>query len=129
MASRRGGSGRFLTLGRFEVRIGPRDQFGNAQSVWAPYIERRVFIDETPGAEGLEGGVLQSHTAARCRVRADAKVLALPTDARLRAKGRIWSVLSVARGDPYDTETRGTVEIALDAGVADGGHTPSPVSP
>lgn len=122
----RRGAGRFLTVAEFQVRAHSRDQYGNQATAWATYITRRGLFAERPLDEEYEGGVLQGHTRATLRVRMDDQVRALPTDARVRIKNRIWSVVGVAEGDRHTTDERHTALITLDAGVADGGTTPPP---
>jgi len=117
MTARRG-AGRFLTPAEFQTRAGGGDVFGNPDTRWLTYARRHVHFDELPAAESLEGGVLQSHTRARLRLRRDAMLALLPTDARVMVKGRAWSVVSVAEGDRHDSMERGTLVITVDKGPA-----------
>lgn len=114
----RRGAGRFLTQALFETRAGGGDVYGNPDIRWVSYARRRCLFTETPAGEGLEGGVLQSHTRATLRCRRDALMLALPTDARVFVKNRYWSVVSIAEGDRHDTGERHTVTITVDQGPA-----------
>lgn len=121
---RRYGAARFRTPAVVEVRAQSPDQYGNQQTRWQPFLHRHIELDETPGSESLEGGVLQSHTRAIARLRLDRMTRQIPNDARIRARGRIFSVLSRAEGDELLTSERGVMTLHLDAGVMDGGVNP-----
>lgn len=112
------GAARFREPARFEVRSGDADQFGNPATRWQPYATRPVELIQTPANESLEGGVLQSHTRARLRVRKDTLMSGLPTDARVQVRGRYWSIVSVADLTWTEPQNRKVLEFAVDAGVA-----------
>lgn len=112
------GAARFREPARFEVRSGDADRFGNPDTRWMWYGDRPVELVQTPANESLEGGVLQSHTRARLRVRKDAALVALPTDARVKVRGRYWSIVSLADLTWTEPQNRNVLEFTVDAGVA-----------
>ena len=112
------GAARFREPAVFEIRSGSADKFGNPDTEWQESVRRRVELVERTAGEGLEGGVLQSHTVARLRVRWDTALATLPSDARVRVRGKYWSIVSVADLTWIDNENRRVLEFAVDAGVA-----------
>lgn len=114
----RRGAGRFLIPAVFEVRGGGADQFGNPDVEWIMYATRRVDFVETPAPESFEGGVLQSHTRALVKCRKDPLMMDLPTDGRVFVQRRYWSIISIADGDPHNTDTRSVLTITVEQGAA-----------
>lgn len=114
----RRGAGRFRDPATFQVRAGVGDAFGNPDTAWQDYETRRVELLERTSGESLEGGVLQSHTQARLKVRKDARMLMLPTDGRVKVRGRTWSIVSIADLNGTTVEDRNVLEIVVDSGVS-----------
>lgn len=114
----RRGAGRFLFPVRFERRAGGADQFGNPDTQWITYVERRASIEETPAGEALEGDILQSFTTARILCRSDAETRNLRTDDRVWFRERYWSIVSVSEGDPTGSATRGVLTLTLEHSAA-----------
>lgn len=115
-------AGLFRELGIFERRSGDADQYGNPNTAWTEFARRRVELREGGGGDYLEGGVLHAEVKARMMVRADppggAITATMATDTRVRCRGRLWSIVSIADKSSHLAGSRRVLELSLDHGAA-----------
>ena len=99
-------AGLFRDRNTFQRMVSTTYVYGNTTGGWSNYAKRFAHIIELLGQEDIEQGAFEDVAAATMRVRADAIMNAITTEACVLALGIYWAITSImqvsANGDLWE---------------------------